>query len=96
MIDGYIYAEIKRILQIADADAFDGYALTGDISDRDLNKYAQALYPLLVNYFDSTKVNSGKDLNDKAYVELSSKYSSLIEEALFYKSIIKKLLEVSK
>ena len=99
MIDGYVYAEIRNILRTADADAFDGYAFTTLVSDKDFIKYSQALYPLLINYFEANKLNKvelDKASNDKDYLELSCKYSSLIEEALFYKAIIKKLLEVSK
>jgi uncharacterized protein YfaP (DUF2135 family) len=95
MIDGYVYAEIKKILQTADADAFDGYALTAHISERDLTKYSQALYPLLKNYFGSNTSEEYADIAEEKN-QLFTENLTLIEEALFYKSIIKKLIEVSK
>jgi folylpolyglutamate synthase/dihydropteroate synthase len=99
MIDAYVYAELRNMLKTADADAFGGYAYTSLISDKDFTLFSQALYPLLNEYF-AAKAPAPSNTSNEALKELIEELElvklDLIKtgnDAIFYKSIIKKLLE---
>lgn len=121
MIDAYVYAELRKLLIDADVDVFGTRVITevDKIDSVNFNKFSQALYPLLNEYFEAkNKLKTNKLLEEiKAYQEiikdleksvsnsdyeaLENEQDDLIEEfievkndVLFYKSIIKKFLEI--